>query len=772
MNSLVTKPGRNDPCPCGSGKRYKHCCGVVHAAGPVRPAAPRNIAAGSSSLAPQELGALVAMIDQGRLAQAEERALALLKGHPGTGMVWKILSVALVRQGKNALPALSKAAQLMPLDAEVHGNLGSALLAAGQPADALASLTRALELRPNDAEALLEAGDATQALGRPQEAIALYQRAVALDARSPLALNNLGNALLRLGRRDEAVSYYRLALERRPQNAQVLCNLADALRQAGALEEAVSLSERAIRLEPSLARAHNVLGLSLGGLGERERAATSLRQAVTLDPRSQEAVTNLANVLRDLGARREALALYRKAVELDPQRPEGHCGLGNAEFELRHLTAAAESFRRAIALRPDYGAAHVGLAATLRIGGQAREAEASCRAGLAAAPEDPEALVLLGELRADRGYFDEAQQLFGRAIHNDPHCVSAFCSIAAHRRMTGADGAWLTGVQQLLERPLPLAQATGLRFALGKYFDDVGAYAEAFRCYREGNELTRRSGAAYDGDKLAARIDRLIERFDAPFVRALHSFAQQHGAASSSERPVFIVGMPRSGTSLAEQILASHSQVYGAGEVRFWDDAFATLEKSGLETAATAAGLAEIARAYLARLTAVPPEASRAVDKMPANFLYAGLIHAALPRARIIHMRRHPLDTCLSIYFQNFFNVSPFASDLESLAHYYAQYLRITEHWRSVLPATALLEVPYEALVTDQETWTRRMLEFIALPWDARCLDFHRTERVVITASRWQVRQRIHASSVGRWRNYEQYLGPLGRLANRLPAQT
>jgi hypothetical protein len=162
----------------------------------------------------------------------------------------------------------------------------------------------------------------------------------------------------------------------------------------------------------------------------------------------------------------------------------------------------------------------------------------------------------------------------------------------------------------------------------------------------------------------------------------------------------------------------------------------------------------------------------RVVDKMPANFFYAGLIHAAFPRARIIHLRRHPIDTCLSIYFQNFLNAAAYCNDLDHLARYYREYLRITDHWRAVLPATAFLEVPYEELVADQERWTRRMLEFIDLPWDPACLEFHRSERVVITASKWQVRQSINAASVGRWRNYERYLGPLESLPREPAAGT
>ena len=291
----------------------------------------------------------------------------------------------------------------------------------------------------------------------------------------------------------------------------------------------------------------------------------------------------------------------------------------------------------------------------------------------------------------------------------------------------------------LLGRTLPLNDEIDLRYALGKYFDDIGSFEEAFGQYRRRTSSASAIGPSYDG---AEALPSASGGSCACATRP--SSARPRAYASDSELPVFIIGMPRSGTSLAEQILASHPAVLGAGEIRFWDKAFETLEAA----ARAPAELAEprcrrVARAYLERLRrAAARRQLRIIDKMPANFLYAGLIHAAFPRARIIHMRRHPLDTCLSIYFQNFFNVGPYANDLKSLAHYYGEYLRICDYWRRVLPATSFLEVPYEALIEDQEGWSRRMVEFLGLPWDPRCLEFHKTERVVITASRWQVRQK------------------------------
>jgi tetratricopeptide (TPR) repeat protein len=740
-------PGRNEPCPCGSGRRYKHCCG-----------APSLASSAPPHPGPLEIGELVALVNQGRLGDAERQTRSLLTGYPEAGILWKILGVTLVRQGKEALQALRRAAELLPQDAEAHANLGAALHDRREWPAALVSLNRALELEPGALQTLIDAGDALCALGRARESLALYRRALHLDPSSREAQNNLGNAYLQQGEGARAVACYRQALSLRPDDAEVLCNLGNALRQSGQLQEALSCSQRALALEPGLAMAHNNQGLVLAGLGRQREAVASFRQAVRLNPHYLEALDNLGNALRAVGERREALALHRKALELNPQRADSHCNLGHALFELRRLEEAESSFRRALALHAQHPQALLGLAQVLRMLGRGAEAEACCRTALDREPGRAEALTLLGELQADRGQFSQAQELFQQALGSRPDFVAAFCSIATYRRMNSEDSAWLTGVQALLAKALPLTEEIGLRYALGKYCDDIGQYEEAFGHYGRANELSKRYGASYDRKKLTQRVSRIVGSIDAAFMRRCHAHA------CDSDAGVFIIGMPRSGTSLTEQILASHPAVFGAGEVRFWDKPFAELETAGLGSDAAARLVPVIARHYLERVTPLCGGAARVADKMPANFLYAGLIHAVFPRARIIHMQRHPLDTCLSIYFQNFFNMGAYAHDLEDLAHYYGEYLRITAHWRAVLPEATLLEVPYEALIADQEGWTRRMLEFIGLPWDARCLDFHQTERAIITASRWQVRQKIHSTSVGRWRNYERHVAPLKHL--------
>ena len=745
---MNTVPARNDPCACGSGKRYKHCCGALAAAGTVSP----------QPAQPLEPDALVTMLRGGRPAEAERQASQRLQAQPDSGTLWKILGIALAQQGKDALPALRRAAQLLPDDPEAQRNLAAVLEERGQRDEALASLSRLLELEPRNVDALIVAANSLCALGRHRESLPLYYRALELEPRRLEARNNLGNALQELGEYELAVARYSQALEIAPDDPDIVCNLGNTLRRLGRLEEAVACAERAVALAPGLSLARNNLGLALAALGRFAEAAASFRRALQLDGRFIEALHNLGNVLRELGEPRAALAAYREAVALDPQRAESHCHLGNELYEAGQLAEAVASFRRALALRPEYPLALLGLAATLRRQGGATEAESSARAALALEPESAAALTLLGDLHTDRGEFAKAQELYERALASSADFAPALCGIAAQRRMTSADTAWLRGATGALARRLPLAHTIDLHYALGKYHNDLAQYDEAFGHYRQANELGKRCAAAYEAPKLEQHVDAAIAAFNRTFVR------QPHSGASDSELPVFVIGMPRSGTSLTEQILASHPQVFGAGEIEFWDQALPAFLATG--AGGEAAALSRLAREYLERLSERSGAARRVVDKMPANFLHAGLIHSVFPRARIIHMQRHPLDTCLSIYFQNFTAMRPFTSDLESLAHYYGEYLRITGHWRTVLPPETLLEVPYEALIGNQEQWTRRMLEFIGLPWDPRCLEFHRTERVVITASRWQVRQKISSGSIGRWRNYEKHLAPLRALVD------
>jgi hypothetical protein len=327
--------------------------------------------------------------------------------------------------------------------------------------------------------------------------------------------------------------------------------------------------------------------------------------------------------------------------------------------------------------------------------------------------------------------------------------------------MTSADVGWLAEAQRVAATPLAPQREAKLRYAIGKYFDDVGDFEPAFTSYRRANELSKSYAPTHDRQEEAREFDQIIGFFDRRWAD------QSRFTASTSSRSVFIVGMPRSGTTLTERILAAHPDVFGAGEIPYWVPASGKYLSTppGDDLAATM--IDRLGRDYLRLLDTKSHDAPRVVDKMPANFKCLGLIHAVFPNARIIHVRRHPIDTCLSIYFQDFNATHTYANDLEDLAHYYTEYLRLMEHWRSTLPEDVILDVSYEELIDDQETWSRKMMQFIGLPWDPRCLEFDRSGKpgsTILTFSQWQARQKITKTSVARWRNYEKFVGPLRRL--------
>ncbi len=596
-----------------------------------------------------------------------------------------------------------------------------------------------------------------------EDALHALEMAVRYAPQDPTAHLNLGNALARLGRKEEAAASYGCALACNPEFPEAHNNLGQLQAELGRLEEARSSCRRALHARPNFADAHLNLGRVLVRLGNFEEALRSCRRAMAIDPQCAEAYNTLGSALLGLAKVPEAIASFQRALDLNPGLAEAHANRAHALRGLGRLDDAVAGYRQALAIEPHMVLAHSELATALRLQRRGEEAERSCRQALTIDPDCVSALIVLAELRADAGLFGEAEQLFRRALSADPASAEALAGLARVRRMGPADASWLAATQRLVERGIPPYQEMLLRYAMGKYFDDRGEFGYAFQNYTSANALAKRCGPRHDRGALTAAIDRIIRSHNRAWIERPRALVDQ------SVRPVFIVGMLRSGTSLAEQILASHPAVFGAGELPFWSEVTAdALSEASTPTAAifgvSEAALAEQGKRYLNALKELSPGALRVVDKLPTNFLSLGFIHAALPRARIIHLLRHPLDTCLSIYFQHFEATNTYTHDLGDLAHYYQEYRRLMAHWQSVLPADSVLQVPYEGLVADVQTWARRMLDFIGLPWDSRCLEFHLTARPVVTASKWQIRQRLFGSSVGRWRNYERFVAPLTPL--------
>jgi tetratricopeptide (TPR) repeat protein len=487
-----------------------------------------------------------------------------------------------------------------------------------------------------------------------------------------------------------------------------------------------------------------------------DEAIAFYQACVRLNPRHAEATNNLAAALSELGRYQEAESWFRDAIRINPRYAEAHGNLGVMLRAKGLLDESVESLRRAIKMKPALANARCNLAATLTLLGQLREARVQFRKVLKAAPRHAGALLGMAQLARMEGRFDDTEGLLKRALRAEPRMPSAWAALAGLRKMTTADADWLQRAEEIAAEGIAPMQEAELRFAIGKFCDDVGEFRRAFESYRRGNEIMKAVAEGYDRDARSRFVDDVTRAY------APGRIAQAE--ASASAKPIFVVGMMRSGTSLAEQILASHPVVKGAGELRYWNDAARehdSLIRRGPPEPALNARLAE---SYLRLLETISPDAQRIVDKAPVNCDYLGLIHSVFPKARIIYLRRHPIDVCLSCYFQQLSPTLNFTMDLADLAHYYREHHRLIAHWRAALPPGTMLEVPYAELVTEPQAWTRRILEFLELDWDARCLEFHKTDRPVITASAWQVRQQIYRSSLERWRNYARFIGPLEGL--------
>jgi tetratricopeptide (TPR) repeat protein len=669
----------------------------------------------------------------GHLQEAEWRYRQILEMAPSHADAWYLLGAACQVQGKvdAAVECYQQALRIRPDDADVHSNLGAAYTVQGQLADAIASCREALRLNPS----------------------------------FPDAYNNLGRALGDQGNLEDAAKCYREALRLQPDFAEAYYNLGKVLQEQGKLDEAVDSYRQALRLRPEHADTQNNLGAALSSQGLLDEAEACLRQALALDPGHAFAHNNLGNVLRVQNRLDDAVACYRRALHLKPAYAEALNNLGAALNSQCKPEEAALRIREALRLQPDFADAHCNLGWALQQMGDPGAAEACFREALRLKPQFPEAHYSLGVSLERLGSLAAAEASFREALRHNPRHAAARAELVAlqHGRPPEEE---LDALQEVLkDSRLTDEERSRLHFALTQVHDARGEYSDAARHAQQANVLAQASqvkyGTAYDSAAHRRFVDVTIATLTPQF------FERVRGWGLESEVPVFIFGLPRSGTSLVEQILASHSLVHGAGELRFSQEAYAALAAGkGSDEAAFAAleypdrdTIRRIAADYLDKLQALGGIATRVVDKMPDNYQYLGLLATLFPRARFIHCQRDLRDVAVSCWVTNFAQVN-WANDMGSIVSRFREYLRLMDHWRRVLPMT-IFEISYEAVVADLEHEARRLVQACGLEWEQGCLSFNETRRPVRTASVIQVRQPIYARSVGRWRHYAEALGPL-----------
>jgi len=619
-------------------------------------------------------------------------------------------------------------------------------------------INEALSADPNNPTLLIQLGCLEYGAWRPKAAEKAFRRAVEIDP-SVESLEWLGSSLNRQERFREALPLLRQALDLQPGRASAWNSAGEALGNLGQLEEAANAFAQAVRWQPDFAQAHYNMGLALRAMKRDEPAAVALRRAVELAADFAPAIQALGNLLHAHGRYLDAVRCFRDLVRLQPDSAAAHTSLGASYQMLGNLELAKDCYLRAVELRPDYPDAHNNLGTVWQGLREREKSETSFRRALELDPAHRDALAGLAANFDRRGRYEEGLAFL--EDHLDPSTGNLeLLNTAAQllRHLDRSDEA-VSMLEKVLKRSdLTDAPRQRLHFNLGDALDDLGRYDDAFAYYQKGNEA---KPVEFNRVEYLDDVNRLFEIF------TLERRQDLARADVPDQRPVFVVGMPRSGTSLVKQILACHPQVTGAGEmtdlgrlaIGLGGTGGARFPASVLD--ASEETMKRAAEDYLSCLTRVGPDARRIIDKTPANNLFLGFAQLLFPNARVIHCVRHPLDTALSCYFQNFSGQGiPFSYDLSDIALYFNQYLRVMEHWR-LHSGLAIHDVVYEELVFDQDRVSRELVDFLDLKWDPACLRFHESERLVATASHAQVRRPLYRSSSGRFRNYESHIAGL-----------
>ncbi len=668
----------------------------------------------------------------GRLAQAETVLRQLLQQRPNHPEALHLLAIVAHQAGKTniGIELIERALTIDPKVPVFQANIAEMYRRVGNPQKAIAHGERALELNPNNADAHNNLGIAFFDIGDFEGAVRSYDKALELRPRFAEAISNRGNALRNLRRFEEAETEYRRALAINPSYAEAFNNLGSVLRDLDRPGEAETAYKKALALRPNYLEAQNNLILAYKDLKNYDAALAAGQDALRLAPQNADALAYIGSIYVDQKKLDQAFDLLNRSLAVNPAKAETYNMLGRAHFEAGQGEKSIACYEKAIALKHDFA--------------------------------DP--YNNLGNALKELGKFDEALVAFNTALALQPDLVGAYVNLVDAKKFRSNDDAHLIAMEGFAAKigTLPEERQQHLHFGLAKAYDDLGRYDEAFDHLRKGNAFKRKT-IEYDETAVLGYFDRVRDVITAEVVR------EKSGGGFSTRQPIFILGMPRSGTTLIEQIVASHRDVTGAGELKDFNDTVGSVRgRDGNEApypefvpVLSPDELAKIGELYARKLDKRAPGSPRITDKMPSNFYFAGLIHLALPKAKIIHSNRNPVDTCVSCFSKLFAGEQSQTYDLGELGRYYRAYHGLMAHWRRVLPPGSFLDVQYEEVVGDVEGQARRILDYCELEWDERVLDFHKHERPVKTASSSQVRKPIYDSSVARWRNYEKFLGPL-----------
>jgi tetratricopeptide (TPR) repeat protein len=713
----------------------------------------RKAAAGPAPARRGNLDATIARAQQGRVNVTPEKAVQ---------MAAKLYADGNLGQAERVCRQIIAA---RPASADAHNILGATLQALGKGKEAIEELRRASKLAPDASSIRANLGEVLRQNGELKEAAAELEKALELDASNAQALNNLGIIHYDLREFDDSVVYYRRALEIQPTMAEALNNLGNVLRMIGDLDGAVSAYQDALTYREIYPEAYNNLGSLLQQDGRFEEAEHALRKAIGQNSRYVEAYNNLAGLYSAQKKDVDALRVLGDALKFAPSHPQTL--LLTARIQMRRNTypAAEQAVRIVLQQQPENAEALTVLGQVLHETDRYDEAIEVLERAVKANPNSPEALNFYGVALKSVGRLDEARDNILKSLNLNDSMYGAYANLndlvdfskdVGDQLFNRMDTIFESTVTPEAEQFLPL------HFAYGKALEDRGQHERALKHFITGGRM-KRAQLSYDEKDTFGFFDAIREIFSKEMLQ------NPKYSGIADQRPVFIIGMPRSGSTLVEQILSSHPDIYGAGEVKYLSralgqlrDRFPSLPKyPQMMEKITPAQLDIVAKNYLQALTAGAGDAKRVTDKLLTNYFFVGLIHTLYPNAKFINTQRDPVDTCLSGFTKLFKDDMPHSYDLAELGRYYAKYRELMEHWNKVLPKGVLTTVQYEDVVANTEKEAKALIEFIGLKWDPKCLEFHKSDRPVKTASVAQVRKPIYKTAVKRWKKYGDGLQPL-----------
>jgi len=493
-------------------------------------------------------------------------------------------------------------------------------------------------------------------------------------------------------------------------------------------------------------------------LGESNYVINILTKLVGNYPGVAEYIDKLAQAYLDNSMFRQAETFSKKAIEIDSQHASAYIRLGFIMTSENRFNEAVEYLKKAIKLKPNEPAIYNNLILSLKYVDRHDETLELAKKLIQLQPDNANSHQVMGRVLAELGQFEEAKKYFHKAIQINKSYALAYYNLSNINKFTEKDSDFICKIENILQESMTPSNRSLMHFTLGKIYNDIKNWDKAFENYKQGNTLNNKSLKSDAAQKLFKLYKKLYTK----------KYFEELQSVSDSKIPVFIIGMPRSGTSLIEQIISSHPEVGGVGEhneINIIDVQIIPnidISVNEIKKQLRDAPLKEYADQYLKVLCNSRRASSRVVNKMPDNYLQLGLIHALFPNAYIIHAIRNPLDTCLSCYFQNFTHVD-WSFDLELIGNQYRFYRKVMDHWKKILPENKILDIHYEQLVDNPESQIRKIIDYLNLPWSDVCLEHHESEKIITTASFWQARQAIYSSSRRRWLHYTKYIQPLAK---------